>query len=513
MESVKIVFGHENFGNYRRLAYRWWYALAEFVDNSSQSYLDNRTSLDDVLAEQHEPFRVTITTDKDFVRISDNAMGMDLADLRRAMVVGKPPENSSGRCRYGLGMKTASCWIGNNCRIITTKLGDSNEYTVDVVVDEIVKGHVHPPMKTRTAEEGDHYTIIEIREHYHPLRGRTIGKIKDYLRSIYRQDISSKMMVLTYNDNELEWERYSDDEFLVRKDGSFYKKGFIFEIDTDPPKVAEGWVGVLRKGSRSKAGFSILHRQRVIKGWPESWRPESIFGLGGRNDLINQRVVGEINLEEFEISHTKDEINWHGMEEEKIEDGLLKECRSYMETARKARGGEAEGHGPLPVHVDAAIKTLEAEISTPEFLDMLSLEDALPPAEQLAASNHQVVENAASVEPTFVATLGEMTVKVYIDSIGSPNDPYFINEDKGDEEVLVVVNAQHPHWSMLEGENAVVNYLRHCVYDGVAEHRAAQLSRLEPDSVKRLKDNYLRVAFELLQGDGDEEGEAAEPTT
>ena len=139
MEPVKIVFGHENFGNYRRLAYRWWYALAEFVDNSSQSYLDNRASLDEVLAEQHELFRVTIATDKDFVRISDNAMGMDLAGLRRAMVVGQPPENASGRCRYGLGMKTAACWIGNDWRIITTKLGDSNEYTVEISVDEILE--------------------------------------------------------------------------------------------------------------------------------------------------------------------------------------------------------------------------------------------------------------------------------------------------------------------------------------------------------------------------------------
>ena len=59
---------------------------------------------------------------------------------------------------------------------------------------------------------------------------------------------------------------------------------------------------------------------------------------------------------------------------------------------------------------------------------------------------------------------------------------------------------------MLEGENSVVNYLRHCVYDGVAEHRAQKQSRLKPDSVKRLKDQYLRVAFEVLQRDsGDDQ--------
>ena len=58
---------------------------------------------------------------------------------------------------------------------------------------------------------------------------------------------------------------------------------------------------------------------------------------------------------------------------------------------------------------------------------------------------------------------------------------------------------------MLEGENSIENYLPHCVYNGVAEHRAARKKRLESDTVKRLKDNYLRVVFELLQSAEDEE--------
>src|SRR5206468_4199457 len=140
--------------------------------------------------------------------------------------------------------------------------------------------------------------------------------------------------------------------------------------------------------------------------------------------------------------------------------------------------------------VDAAVRTLEEELATSEFLEKLNLDAVLPPPSQISESNRAVIENAQTVDPTFVASLGGMTVKVFIDTIGSPNDPYFINEDVSDNEVVVVVNAQHPHWSMLEGENAVVNYLRHCVYDGVAEHRAARRKRLEPDSIKRLKDSY-----------------------
>ena len=263
-------------------------------------------------------------------------------------------------------------------------------------------------------------------------------------------------------------------------------------------------VGVLQKGSRAKAGFSILHRRRLIKGWPDSWRPEKVFGAGGRNDLINQRVVGEANLEDFEVSHTKDEINWDGWEEDLVEEGLLKVCRPFMETARKARRGQAADHGPSDIQVDAAVQALEEELSTREFLEALELEEALPPLDQIEVSNQHVVQNAAKADPTFIVSLSDMTIKVYLDFVGSPNDPYFVNEDIDERNLVIVVNRQHPHWRMLEGENSVTNYLRHCVYDGVAEHRAARKKRLESDTVKRLKDNYLRVAFELLQSTEEE---------
>ena len=502
--KLEIRFGHENFGNYKRLSYKWWYALAEFIDNSTQSYFDHREEINEALRLQGERFGVVISTGDDFLRVSDNAMGMDLAELERALYVGMPPENANGRSRYGLGMKTAACWIGDVWKIITTRLGETTEFTVTVDVNEVVRGNTNPSTSERTVNEELHYTIVEVTSHHRPLRGRTIGKVKEYLRSIYRFDISSGDLLLRYNDAELAWQEFSDEDFLQRKDGSGYREGFIFEIPTEPARIVEGWVGVLRKGARSKAGFSILHRRRLIKGWPDSWRPEKVFGAGGRNDLINQRVVGELNLEDFEISHTKDEINWHGLEEELVEEGLLKVCRPYMETARKARRGQPVDHGPSDVQIDTAAKAIEEELSAPEFLEALRLEEVLPPVDQIDASNKHVVNNAMTVDPTFSVALNDMEVSVYIDAIGSPNDPYFINEDVEDARLAIVVNRQHPHWQMLEGENAVVNYLRHCVYDGVAEHRAARLNRIESDSIKRLKDSYLRVSFELLQSN--EEG-------
>lgn len=503
--SLEIRFGNQNFANYRRLAYKWWYALAEFVDNSTQSYQNNGSTLDESYRRSNDTFSVVITTDQDFVRIHDNAMGMDLSDLERAMIVGLPPDDISGRSRYGLGMKTAACWIGNRWKIITSKLGNPIEYTVDVDVNEIIQGRTVPPMRERAVPSDEHYTAIEITDHHRPLQGRTIGKVKQHLESIYRADISEEIMILRYNDEELKWRGFVESDFLKRKDGSIYKKDFIFEINGDSKKIVFGWVGILDEGSRAKAGFSILHRKRLIKGWPDSWRPEKIYGHGGRNDLINQRLVGEANLEDFEVSHTKDEINWAGMEEEDVEGGLLVECKPFMEVARKRRVNKPGTVGPAEVHVDSAVRTVEEELATPQFLEALQLAEALPPAGQIEASNQHVLQNASRVDPTFTVALKALTIRVFIDAIGSPNDPYFVNDDADDENLTVVVNRQHPHWQMLEGENAVVNYLRHCVYDGVAEHRAARLHRVESDSVKKLKDMYLRVAFDLLQATDDED--------
>ena len=309
-------------------------------------------------------------------------------------------------------MKTAACWIGDKWRIVTTKLGDPREFTIEVDVNEIVRGNVALLPGTRDVDASEHYTFIEVSAHHRPLRGRTIGKVKEYLQSIYRRDISRGSMILLYNDAELEWRGFAQQDFLKRRDGTVHKKDFIFEIDSTPKKVVLGWVGVLEKGSRRKAGFSILHRDRLIKGWPDSWRPEKIFGPGGRNDLINQRVVGEINLEDFEVSHTKDEINWDGFEEEFVEQGLFAECKAFMDTARKRRVEDAE-HGPTDVQVDAAVRTVEEEMARPEFLGALVLEKTLPPAEQLEANEQHVIEHAKASEPTFRVRMSDMQVDGY----------------------------------------------------------------------------------------------------
>jgi len=135
--ALKINFEGARGQNYPRIRYKWWYALAEFVDNSTQSYFDNRDLLDEQLEKTGETFKVEIVRDTDLVRISDNAFGMDMNTLERAFEVSTPPpipegKSRHGRSRYGVGMKTASGWAGNNMTIRTTMLGSGEEITLNV---------------------------------------------------------------------------------------------------------------------------------------------------------------------------------------------------------------------------------------------------------------------------------------------------------------------------------------------------------------------------------------------
>ena len=86
MSKLELTFGANILSRYKDLNYNLWYAIAEFVDNSSQSYLDNRKELD---ASRDENFHVKIGFEngKSF-KIIDNAYGMDEKGLNDVLLVG-----------------------------------------------------------------------------------------------------------------------------------------------------------------------------------------------------------------------------------------------------------------------------------------------------------------------------------------------------------------------------------------------------------------------------------------
>jgi hypothetical protein len=433
----------------------------------------------------------------DMLRISDNAMGMSFAELERGLRLAEPPSITTGRSQYGMGLKTAACWIGNKWTVRTKKLNEPMEYEVVIDVDAVAKGQIELPHSERKVNALDKsYTIIEIREHNKEFYGQTLGKIRNFLRSMYRHDLEKDVLRLEWQGESLEWEGF-DSRLLVSKDGTRYKKPFNFKVDA---QVVTGWVGILEKGSRANAGFSIIHRGRVVKGWPDSWRPSSIYGqYQGSNDLVNQRLVGEIHLDGFDVSHTKDDILWKGSQEEDVEDELAKACNDYRTEALRRRRGSDDQRGPSETETNAAIDELKQELMSPEMVDHVSI-DIVPPKDVVDKTLEQIANDVASrLDPQFNGQIGDVRVKLYVVADMSPSDPYLIiNAPK--KEILVIVNQCHPHWTQLKGSEGVLNYLRHCVYDGIAEWQAGcKATRLDPNTIKMLKDALLRIPLELEQ--------------
>jgi len=111
-----------------------------------------------------------------------------------------------------------------------------------------------------------------------------------------------------------------------------------------------------------------------------------------------------------------------------------------------------------------------------------------------------------------------VTVKLFL-THNSEMDYYVRNESTSDNEVIVLVNAEHPYMSQLSESQSVLDYLRQCIYDGICEWQARKkAARIDPDTIKILKDRLLRVPMEIEQHEGDadqpppDDQAAAEPT-
>ncbi len=167
--------------------------------------------------------------------------------------------------------------------------------------------------------ETNTYTHIIISDLHRSIQKRTEDTIRGYLGSMYRFDLRDGLLKIVYNNLEVK----APDEY---------------EFDTDPAgkqmrrqlpekiingKKVNGWVAVLRKGAggRKYGGFSLFQQKRQIQGLPNAWKPKSIYGGvedEGANNLVAQRLLGHVELDGFQVSHTKDSILFEGDEEEEL---------------------------------------------------------------------------------------------------------------------------------------------------------------------------------------------------
>lgn len=306
----------------RHLNYKPWFALAEFVDNAIQSFHQSRASL-------HGPLIVRIDIDSAApgrITIRDNAAGISLSDFPRAFRPAVVPPDSSGLSEFGMGMKSAACWFAPKWQVRTKAVGEAAERTVRFDVARIVRDQLEElTIEVSPASRDSHYTEVILDELHHVPVGRTLGKIKDHLTDIYRVFIRDGQLQLWFNGEQL---AYTEPTVLVAPytkepdaGPKTWRKNIHFELGGG--MSVTGFAALRDPGNFSRSGFSLFRRGRLIQGSGEDgYRPPLIFGSSSGN-YRHLRLFGELHLEGFEVSHTKDGFRWDENEEPFLE--LLKE--------------------------------------------------------------------------------------------------------------------------------------------------------------------------------------------
>lgn len=389
--SVSIVPGVSILGVLGHLNYEPWFALAEYVDNSIQS-----ASKSLVQIVRHEPgyrLRVDISYERENggrVTILDNAGGIARKDFGRAFKAAEVPPDRTGLSEFGMGMKSASIWFARNWRVTTSSIGDPTEYTIEFDMDSVLAENVERIEVEKTpAAESAHYTKIELWNLNQFLPGRTLGKVRDHLREIYRAFLRDDRLILFVGGQNMEYDEpqilRAPDVRASSVDGlagdiQEWRKEIEFSLEGD--LQVKGWAAIRAEGKTSSSGLSLFRRGRVIIGTGESpYRPPRIYGQG--NSYRSQRLFGELEISGLPVSHTKDGFQWHGREEEFEEQlrrlldseplPLLKQAENYR--ARQASRTEQRRIA------EATQNTVEvAEREIPGVLDdVISMTPAVEP--------------------------------------------------------------------------------------------------------------------------------------
>lgn len=498
-DFAELSVGPTAIDAYSRLSYTMWFALAEFVDNSTQSRLNYGNFVDEILKTEGRPLTVSIVHNRQTreIIIEDNSIGMTKDDLVAALRIASPTADSKGRSKYGMGMKTAACWIGSNWTVTTCEWDSGEEWTATVDVNAIVNHNAKVPLTMRTVDKSEHYTRITISGLRRVIQTRSEETIKTYLGSMYMFDLrpddtGQVALKLTYNGDEVtppqecDWDTDPSGTIMKRELPDLLLNG----------KAIKGWVGILRKGGRKFGGFSLFQNRRQIQGFPNAWKPKAIFGGvddEGANNLVAQRLTGVLLLDGFTVSHTKDAILYEGDEEDAIEKFLVEETRVYADYANSRRG-PGRGQKWSRDQVRDLVKSMKDEFTSSEIKDALN-NAALPPPETLAANNLQQLKSlTAEDEIGRLEILPDLSVVISLKET-SEWEPHVTFVPGSQAGVLhVIINGLHPYYQTLEAKDSISECVQQYIFDAVAEFKASKLvARVNPDSVRRLKHDLLRA--------------------
>lgn len=310
--NVSIATRPLVYSTFRYINNKAWNALAEYVDNSIQSFEDHRDVLKQLNRDGKLHIRIDIDFLKDEITITDDAYGITKQNYQRAFELANLPLDNQGLNEFGMGMKVSSIWLSNTWTVETSAYGETVKKTVTFDLNEVVDNEeLVLPVEETLCADNVHYTKITLRNlSMNKPTTRQMSHIKKHLASIYTKYLREGTVEIVLNDELLE---YTDLKVLKAPYYStpasnpiMWRKEISFESKLGEKIYSvKGFIGVLETMSTSvNNGFLLFRRGRVIgTSYDDRYRPKALCGQEGSPQY--KRIFGELYLEGFDVSFTK----------------------------------------------------------------------------------------------------------------------------------------------------------------------------------------------------------------
>ena len=263
-------------------------ALAELVDNAVDARVEGKK------------LSVFINIIEDAITVSDDGKGMTEGQAANAIRLGYS-EKKEQLGEFGLGLKTATSFLGKEFTLITTPKDSSDEYMLEYNEDEwLEKGdwNKYPFVVNHGVDAAKSGTTIIVRRLKINIPQTLSHRIRDEFGARFGPFIKNGELDLFFNDDLCPPGSSSviDDK----------KSEFTFEFKGGK---ATGWWGYQVSGlNKSYYGFQTFRRGRLVTTFDK-------IGLTPNQDI--KQIIGELHIEGIPITHDKK--------------GWLKSSREYQE--------------------------------------------------------------------------------------------------------------------------------------------------------------------------------------
>ena len=307
----------------QRQSYDIGTALAEFVDNSIQSFVDKNKAIKSIDGSDASlKIGIRIDTKSEQIIIEDNAGGINRENFQKAIRMGHEKgtdPNSGSLSVYGIGMKSSAIWFANKWSIETSTLGSREKLKATFDLDYLLESDGTEIEVTSEPEEvNKHYTRIIINDCLRDLENSEEyfrNKVLPYLQEsffkfndVYIEIVHDNLVQQTKKaflklPSALEYPPVDKNGDKISDSPVTWRRNFDFDYDG---KQVRGFVMIMDPGSYNAPGLRLMRNRRVIygtKGGDRQNLPRSL--LGTTNKFAAQRLYGEISLNGFPVNFMK----------------------------------------------------------------------------------------------------------------------------------------------------------------------------------------------------------------